>query len=473
MVVAFCCSAWLALFAQAMPAVDGVQVALAQGIETPVVVGDSVRLDLEVLRAVGEQPLAAGQRVYTMELLYADLTISFEENFLEQQMVDLWRKPLDLQVDLRTSWAAESKSWFASSKAPEDGTSLVIDNDKGFVSRLPNQGDGWVRFRLRQELIMTNVGEWEFPAAQLKLAWATRFEDDLVRGAIPLDRQEATIESKAWKGYTVEPPVAGRPSDFMGSVGRFTMELQSKLASEQPDPSTAMLHVRIAFRGEGYLNPLFTWSPDFGHFFPKRGAFIEMHPEGLTWVGEVQSIDLDTELPSVSWSYFDPTDGGHYETLHTPGGWQGSLVFHTGRLPWIIGGGLLFVLGMLHLQRRRVATYQSAVVKTPSAPATVAQTPTPRPMSASASAAAKKPVRVTPTPRDLIDYLAAFLDCRREQIYADDLQVRLSKTNLPDPLVRDLCRAIRSIHQARYAQQGAVPSEQDLTELTQRLQSYD
>jgi len=46
-----------------------------------------------------------------MELLYVDVTLDFERKFLEQQMVDLWRKPLDLQVELGTPWAEESALW--------------------------------------------------------------------------------------------------------------------------------------------------------------------------------------------------------------------------------------------------------------------------------------------------------------------------------------------------------------------------
>lgn len=493
--MALCCSALLALSAQAAP----IEAAPAQMAPTQAAptqdapVADSVRLNLEVLRAADEQPLASGQRVYPMELLYADLIISFEKDFLEQKMVDLWRKPLDLQVELSTPWAEESMHWFASSRPLEEGTSLVVDRDKSFVTRLPDQNDGWVHFHLRQELIVTNVGELKFPAAQLKFAWATRFEDDLVRGAIPLDRQEATIQSEVWKAYTVETPVNGRPSDFMGAVGRYTMELASKLANKQPESANQeMLKVRIAFRGQGYLNPLFSWSPDFGRGFAKRGAFIEMHPDGLTWVGEVQSNHPGTELPSVSWSYFDPTDGGHYQTLRTPGELQGSFPFSSSQLPWIVGGGLLFIIGMLHLQRRRVAAFQESASTSTSISTTSL---TSAAAESSAALAAAQPRRATPlppplppplptkksaqlttaqaaAPGDFIDHLATFLDCRRDQIYADDLQDRLNTAGLPSAFVEELSNAVQVILRARYAGQGTGPSTQILAEIIQRLQSH-
>jgi hypothetical protein len=464
----------LALSAQASPA----QTAPTEGSAQTWNAEEHVRLDLEIQRAVGEQPLASGQRVYAMELLYADITISFEKNFLEQRIVPLWRMPLDLQVELSTPWAEESTSWFADSPPLEEGTSLVLDRNKGFVKRLPDQQDGWVRFHLRQKLIVTNPGEWQLPAAQLRFAWATRFEDDLVRGAIPLDRQETTIQSEAWQAHTVEPPHAGRPKDFMGSVGRYTMKLDSKLASEQPgSPEQETLQVRIAFRGEGYLNPLFAWSPDFGSAFTNRGAFLEMHPEGLTWVGEVQTSHPGFELPSVSWSYFDPTDGGHYKTLRTPGAEDFDVVLHTGRLPWVIGGGVLFVIGMLYLQRRRVPAIQTADStaqsrsKTGAPKLALSSAPTPPLSSVKSRRAAPVPQPSLPgnAPRDLMDHLAVFLDCPRDQIYADDLHERLCLTKVSAAFAKELTVAVQALLQARYAEQGVAPSEQHLAELIQKL----
>jgi hypothetical protein len=494
MVVAWSCSVLLALFAQA-PDLAPSDLGTAHG---------KVRLDLEVLRAVDKQPLAFGQQVFAQELLYVDLTISIQKEFLEHQLMPLWRLPLDLQVELNTPWAEESASWLVLSNELNHGVSFVMDHEKSFLTRLPEQSDGWARFQLRQELVPTRLGAWKLAAAKLRFAWATRFEDDLVRGSIALDQQEAIIRSKEWVAQTVALPTAGRPQDFHGMVGRYTMEMDSKVVStasetksaaalkaeaeQESKPELALSNketwqVRIDFRGKGYLQLPFAWQPEFGPGFALRGSFLENHSEGFTWVGEVQSSRRGAELPSVAWSYFDPTNGGHYETLHTPGFAPNSSSVALGSparfMPWALGGGLLLAASaMLLLARQRQnrrqgqgqGQEQSQNLRHAPAPPQHSTKPSFKPHEPSASLFVVAQ-RLAPPP-DLIDHLAELLRCRRDSVYAEDLLQRLHQAGLSQELAQELSLTVQVILRARFAEQGSLPSQQRLAELKERLKSH-
>ena len=442
MVIAFLCSTLLAMSAQTSAQTPAPISSPAPAIQ------QNATVQMDVVRAVGEQRLADGAQVYQMELLYVDVTLDFERKFLEQQMVDLWRKPLDLQVELSTPWAEESALWSVHRQGTVGDTSLVINHSKGMVQRLADSADGRVRFRVRRELLVTHLGALQLSAAWMKFAWATRFEDDLVRGAVPLDRQETTVASAAWSGVAITPPDLGKPTDFYGAIGRYTMELEAQRASQQPlAAAQELLEVRISIRGVGYLNRSLHWNPKFSDGFHPRGAVTEILSDGVVWAGEVLSTHPGAELPAITWSYFDPSGTGHYQTLQTAGNLPPAPLFPQSKLPWIVGGSLLFVLGMFHVLRRRAAP-RTALVTAKMAP----------------------PTR-TAVPHDLIDHLAVHLACRRADIYADDLHQRLVWSGLPVEFAAELHTTVKALVQARYAEQGEAQSQRKLAELTERLRA--
>jgi len=300
---------------------------------------------------------------------------------------------------------------------------------------------------VRRELLVTHLGALQLSAVWMKFAWATQFEDDLVRGAVPLDRQETTVASAAWSGVAITPPDLGKPTDFYGAIGRYTMELEAQRASQQPlAAAEELLEVRISIRGVGYLNPPLQWNPQFSDGFHQRGAVMEILSDGVVWAGEVLSSHPGAELPAITWSYFDPSGTGQYQTLQTAGSLPPAPRFPQSKLPWIVGGSLLFLIGILHLHRRRAAPR----------PALVTQKMAP-------------PTRAA-APHDLIDHLAVHLSCRREEIYSLELHQRLVLSGLPAEFAAELHATVQALMQARYAEQGPAPSQLQLAELTARLQ---
>ena len=442
MVATLCCSLLLALAAQ-----------------------ENASLHLEVRRAADDQLLSANSVVYQGEVLFLDLEITFTEEFHNQQLINPWRMPLDVPVELQLPWAQENSQWQVIAATDLDGSSLVINRDKSLAKRIDNSDDGRIRYLVHREIRLTSDQAFEVPVATMAVVWATRFEDDLARGMVPLDRQEAVISSKAMTLEAIPIPTQGQPASYRGAVGKFEMRLKSELRED------LNWDITVHTGGRGWLEKDMLASLDSLSGFHVRGQRIEKASDGMLLIAELSATD-SALLPTLpSWSYFDPSTPAAYVTLGPATALNaevnetndsieaGASADDVGELAldessnlqlyWIGAVGALFVFGVLHLLRRG---------SKPAMPQHPISKPTPRQKIATHAS----PVPAVRVPADFVQKLADHFGCKREEVYTEAFADYLTSAKVSASLREQIQAAVASIVKARFGGLGVIPAAQEL-----------
>ena len=119
-------------------------------------------------------------------------------------------------------------------------------------------------------------------------------------------------------------PDKGRPADYSGAVGRFTMKVT---ANTREAALGAGVNIRVELEGDGTLAPVQapepTPDPAFTIYEPKEsrdtrpGADGRLLARGVWEYVVVPRLAGERPLPGIRFSYFDPIAGG-YRTLDGP-----------------------------------------------------------------------------------------------------------------------------------------------------------
>jgi hypothetical protein len=147
----------------------------------------------------------------------------------------------------------------------------------------------------------------------LAFAYATRFEDSLLGGRVPADRQEATLRGKELRLRVLPLPVQGRPPEFCGGVGSFRIAA-SVDRRELAVGETLRLQLRI--EGEGNLAactpPVLGWDG-----FVVHGPLDDTSAGKRTWTWDLVPRSQVREVPAIRLAFFDPQPDAGYRTLAT------------------------------------------------------------------------------------------------------------------------------------------------------------
>jgi len=396
-----------------------------------------VRFELEVVRMQTQAAVQSGDSVFVGETLWLQLHVDMEQEFFEQQLLPQWRSPLDFQAELTTPWTESSLDFRMLVSESQGETSMVIDREEGMIQKLEDLDDGRVHFQLRRKIQLQGKS-FHLPSAKLKLAWATEFEEDMIRGRIPVERQTKVFATEAFHLETLPLPTKSQPLDFYGAVGVFTMELL-----EQESQGARAL--QILFRGNSPLTS--AQLPRLGQLpnFPLSAQRFERGDEGITAHLETLS---DEPFPLVSWSFFQPSTASY--VTHTIGA-APSTAASSGRsgdkaAPWIwLAGFTTLLLGVFFWPTAKTNTVPGAQ-----------------------QSVVELAIR---EPQDLVDDLAQLLGCSREDIYTNHLATRFSGAGIDAALAEECSTAIQAIFQARYAHRGTLPNEVSLRTLRKRLRA--
>ncbi|MHC4822835.1 MAG: hypothetical protein ACYTEP_02325 [Planctomycetota bacterium] len=470
----------MSLWAGVLVLAVSVQEEVPQETATVAPLESSLRLQLEVRREKEGRALEDGAQLWNGEVVLVDILLEGEPGFLDQQVVAQWRMPLDLQMGLSSPFLEprEDVAWaFHGEKAPGD-TSLVVDRDKGAMLRLPDTAEGWRRYRWRRAVIVSG-SDFQLPSARLHVVWATRFEQDLVRGDVPLNRQEDSLVSAAWDFPVAQIPEEDVPDSFLGAVGAFRLEpvwgeRDGQVGSAEAGSPPDRRRLTLRFTGSGVLTAAHL--PDLSrlegvHVFGQR---METSEDGLRLFLELQ-VDPSIEiLPRFLWAFFDPRPPAHFEVLEIP-----ALDLGRGVSPEASETDSPTPTPSSE-EHRSEGTFSNATLALAIAGAAllcVALLWRGRPLPPTADPGPGRPairrtvVSVPPAqaPKDLIDHLSLFLQCPREQVYAGQLIHRLTQAGLADDFATDLADAVERVLQARFAESGNLPSASTLAALVHRL----
>ncbi len=195
-------------------------------------------------------------RAYVQQRLPFTLRIGVDAAWTASMAVPLFQQRLDQPFLVELPWLLAAEERAVEGVPPPAGsrTQRVALGDRvvPFTVAAPVERDG-TRYDVlewRGSWLPLAPGTAVLAPVVVRYAYATRFEQDFVRGRVPVDRQEATVATAASALIVVAWP-PGAPPGFTGAVGSYEV-----LGSPSPGPlvvgATCRMELRVA--GVGNLD---------------------------------------------------------------------------------------------------------------------------------------------------------------------------------------------------------------------------
>lgn len=272
-------------------------------------------------RRVFVQTSAPQESYYVHELLPLRIRIGVEAKFLKTEMVQPFAQPLDLPVQLQAPWLDAPVGAIAidGTRRASGGahTTFALNDSVTASTQVAEALDAGARFALldfERTYAPTAAGELVIPAPIVRFAYATRFEDDALNGRTAKDRVDAFVRGRPLALEILPLPEQGRPPEFGGAVGRFSID--ADVSSREPAVGQSF-KLTLRIEGDG----------DLEHFDAPRVAL-----EGFRTLGTLESLDASRrvitydlapssmnvrEIPPIAFAYFDPHPPAGYRVART------------------------------------------------------------------------------------------------------------------------------------------------------------
>lgn len=258
--------------------------------------------------------LSAPRRSWTLgERVRVELRVGFEAEFARERLVQLFPRELELPVQVLAPWLEERAGLRVLPPPPgSESASLVLGEEVQRARRVGErveEGRTLTLWQLDLELPAEHAGPLVLGAPLLRFAHASEFRESAFEGRVPVDRREVALHG-APLVLSIEPlPEAGRPVDFSGAVGSFTLHASAEPRALAVGESLAL---RLRVEGEG----------NFGSFemprltvlegFLLRGRSEEVGEDhhAVTYDLAPRSARVST-LPAIAFPFYDPRAGAY------------------------------------------------------------------------------------------------------------------------------------------------------------------
>ena len=258
---------------------------------------------------IDEENDTSGRRVDINKMVFVELTTDKSEAYIYEEIIQSFKLYFQkrLPIDDLDYVAASTKSFLAEKLGDEMRYEEVRD---GILYNV---------IELRTSLFPLVSGNIEIPPAKFKCNVIIRQQrsrgslfDEFMGGGgrrYPVERSTEPVK------LIIKPlPVVDKPEDFTGAVGKYTMDVLAKPTKVKVgDPITLTINIRgegnIQTIGEPLLAP--DGMKDFKAYDYEAKVTITDRGDGIRGeklfnkVIEPQSEDVN-EIPTISFSYFDP-----------------------------------------------------------------------------------------------------------------------------------------------------------------------
>ena len=414
--------------------------------------------------------VASKREPFAGESFELRLRFGFDADLLANHLVPLFARELDLpvQVEWDPERTVDGLKFRASAHATAGTRRFALGEA---VARATPLGEG-VRdgrkvetFELVQRVTATRGGALVVPSASLRFACASKIEDDLIRGRVPVDRQVVQIEG-APLTLNVRPlPDEGRPAEFTGAVGRRTLS-----ASASPTRLGAGESVQLTLTIDGDGDPAAFGAPDLSHVagFVLRGVLDTPRARVREIVYDLSPLDAGVRaIPSLAFAWFSPEAPVGYVTERTApialtvapranatAPEMTTAQAEPGRkstqIAALVAAGVAILAAFLFVVRRSA--------RRGDAPPDSASE---RGGSRRSTAAAFRARVAAPDADDVaafVDYLAARLGVAPAAVVSPDLADRLERSGVPRELAASVAARLAALVAARYAGGAASPA---------------
>lgn len=241
------------------------------------------------------------------------------EDFVDQHLVQLFQRALDLPVQLDLSGLDQLPVVLSEeSPTPDHGVTLALGED---VVRVPApeiaERDGR-RYRvvtLERTLRAPLPGTIRIPAATLRFAYTTRFQDDVFQGRLATDRIDARVSSRPVDVMVEAWPEEGRPTGFGGAVGEISVRASADPRDLSLGDSLALV---LTFTGTGNLDRFEAPRLDDLAGFRVLGVLDEPSASVRTITYDLAPrSDAVDEIPAIPFPVLDPGPPPAYRVRET------------------------------------------------------------------------------------------------------------------------------------------------------------
>ncbi|MBL8863371.1 MAG: hypothetical protein JNK02_15355 [Planctomycetes bacterium] len=261
--------------------------------------------------------------VFAGELVHVELRFGLEATFLDEQAIPLFRRRLDVPVQVEAAWLDEPEALeLARLFADEPGAlaALVARNERvAAARRLPDRvvnGRTWRVWALAAPQIPPVPGALVLAAPRLHFARGTDFRADFLQGRTATGRRDGFVRGAALALEVLPIPGSGRPPGSGAVAAGFDVEAR---ATWDVVSRPAGVRLELAFRGDGDLAR--AELPDAAAFrgFRVRGLLDDHGRARRRVVYDLEQVDPDVrEIPPLGFAYFDPRPPGAWREAGTP-----------------------------------------------------------------------------------------------------------------------------------------------------------
>jgi hypothetical protein len=253
--------------------------------------------------------------VFVEQPIRLTIRVGVEEEYLRHNLLQLFTRPLEVPVQLELPWEAglagalplEPGQDASGADALVERPSFALGEEITRAARSTKEtreGRTWIVLEIERALLPLAPGRLEIPGPLLHFAFATRFDQDLVSGSVPLDRRTAVVRAAPLALEVVPLPEAGRPAGFVDAVGQFTLEAQ---AEPRELEAGGTLKFVLTITGRGNLGRLAPPRLDALPGLHLQGRTDELHGSTRTLACDLTPDSQHTrEIPAITLEYFDP-----------------------------------------------------------------------------------------------------------------------------------------------------------------------
>lgn len=256
--------------------------------------------DQEVFVKISVEP----QSLYVTETITATLTISIRRVYINGQVVDY--DNLLQTVDARGS----ALSVFGPQFRPSE---MTIADSSG-------KRHQYLVYRDTKEIRAQEVGEMEIGPVFLRVNYPTSFRRSFWgMGYEPANHRRVTARAEAVKVEVKAPPLTGRPADFAGAIGQFTISATAKPDRVQQGQPVTLSFAVQGSNVDGVAGPNLAVQSELTSRFDFTGDELSGDVEGNSKVFRRAVFPRqpgEQTIPPITWSYFDPKQE-QYVTLRT------------------------------------------------------------------------------------------------------------------------------------------------------------
>jgi hypothetical protein len=405
------------------------------------------------------------ETVYAQESVRLALRIGFDRDYFRTNAVPLFRRPMDVPVQVTAPWIDGLGSLKLLSSPRGRATPTFALNDDVIActrtEEVRRNGRTFTVLVVERVYRPEHPGDIVIPAPRLRFAYGTVFEEDFINGRRATDRREESVDGERLLLRVRPLPEEGRPPEFGDAVGRFTVRAKTSARTLDAGQSFRLtLHIE----GHGNLDVLRRPTLDGLAGFHVFGAIEDRSTTRLTVRYDLSPLDGSvTEIPTIPFAFFDPGPAAGYCVVKTEpipldvkgvkGVAGGAPIASKSEEPAgrsstpLIALGAVVILGAIGLLLRARAGRRDR--------------PDPEQERASAAATTFR-TRLEDPDADVADalaeFLAAHLRCTSAAVIAPGLDARLVTAGVPADLAARTAVLLESLVATRY---GGRTSEED------------